>query len=121
MKQEKIKRYMIFCEPCAYKKIYTTEKPEDLVHIKVSEVPGGSPKLDPKTGKTVFSKNHKQLQKVKCPKCGRGTVLKPLPDVYSKSYDAIDKREQEAREAAEKRKRVEDGTPIKYRPPDFLG
>ena len=62
-----------------------------------------------------------QKPKVKCPDCGRGVVVKSLPDVYSKSYDEIDKREQKAKEEFEKKKRIEDGTPIKYRPPEFLG
>jgi DNA-directed RNA polymerase subunit RPC12/RpoP len=119
MKQEKIKRFLIFCEPCSYKKIYGTDSPEDLTQIKVSSVPGGSPRLE--KGKTVVPSTQKQLSKVKCPKCGRGVVLRPLPDVYSKSYDEIDKKEQQAREASEKRKRIEDGTPQKYTPPEFLG
>jgi predicted methyltransferase len=121
MKQEKTKRFLVFCEPCSYKKILNTDKPEDMVQIKVSPVPGGAPKLDPKTGKTITRPTTNQCNKVKCPKCGRGVVLKPLPDVYSKSYDEIDKREQKAKEEIEKKKRIEDGTPIKYKPPEFLG
>jgi len=119
MRQEKIKRFLVFCEPCSYKKIYDTNSPEDLTQIKVSQVPGGTPRLE--KGKIVDRPTHKQLAKVKCPKCGRGVVLKPLPDVYSKSYDEIDKQEQQVREEAEKRKRIEDGTPHKYNPPEFLG
>ncbi len=119
MRQEKIKRFLVFCEPCAYKKIYSTDNPEDLIQIKVSPIPGGSPRLE--KGKTVERPAKKQLNKVKCPNCGRGVVMKPLPDVYSKSYDEIDKREQKAKEEAEKKKRIEDGTPTKYKPPEFLG
>ena len=120
MKLEKVKRFLLFCEPCSFKKILGTNTPEDMTPIKTSPVPGGAPKLDPKSGKTLEKKSLNQHAKVKCPQCGRGVTIKPLPDVYSKSYDEIDKREQQAKEAAEKKKRIEDGTPPKL-DLDFLG
>lgn len=166
-RMEKIKRWLVFCEPCAYKRILNTDRPEDMTSIKVSPVPGKIPQLnqpnmkfhpvsidtlteqgwkqtggDGKThfifelnGQTkvlVYDKNdwkesiqnlpmQKQCSKVKCPKCGRGVVIKALPDVYAKSYDEIDAREQKAREEADRRKRIEDGTPLKKETPDFLG
>lgn len=166
-RQEKIKRFLVFCEPCAYKKIYLSDKPDGLTEIKTSPIPRHIPTLknpnhkmlpidiDQLTsegwkqvdgdGKTslIFEKSgttkmlvphqngwcecalnlsvHKQNTKVKCPKCGRGVVVKKLPDVYSNSYDEIDRREQAAKEAQEKKKRIEDGTPPKLKPPEFLG
>ena len=167
MKMEKIKRFLVFCEPCSYKKIHTSDMPQGLTQIKVAAVPGKIPtlknpnhklsvididdliskgwkkvdgdgkqslvfELNGQTKHLVSVKNEwkesivnlpvqPQCKKVKCPQCGRGVVVKPLPDVYSKSYDEIDKREQMAREEKEKRKRIEDGTPPKFQPPDFLG
>lgn len=165
---EKIKRFLVYCEICSYKKIFNTDKPEGLTQIKVSPVPTKIPTLNNPSVKTkevvdidtlteqgwkkvdgdgkrslVFSLNDQtktlifennqwkesavnipvvqQKPKVKCPDCGRGVVVKSLPDVYSKSYDEIDKREQKAKEDLEKKKRIEDGTPMKYRPPEFLG
>lgn len=119
MAQQLTKRFIVFCEPCSYKRILTTDKPDDMALIKVSAVPGGVPRFDQKTGKTVTRPTQTQCGKVKCPKCGRGVVVKALPVVYSKSYDEVDKRNQAIRDAEEKRKRIEDGTPIK--PTDFLG
>lgn len=166
-KPEKIKRFLVYCEICSYKKIYDTDRPQDLTQIKVSPVPTKIPTLKNQSTKNqvvdidsltaegwkkvdgdgkknlVFSLNDKtktlvfednqwkessvnlpvvqQKPKVKCPKCGRGIAVKSLPDVYSKSYDEIDKKEQKAKEEYEKKKRIEDGTPIKYKPPEFLG
>lgn len=165
---EKISRFLVYCEICAYKKIFNTDKPDDLVQIKTSAIQTKIPTLtnpsiktsnvvdidtltsqgwkkvdgDGKTNlvfelngqtKTLVSQNNQwkesvvniavmqQKTKVKCPSCGRGVVVKSLPDVYSKSYDEIDKKMQKAKEEYEKKKRIEDGTPIKYNPPEFLG
>lgn len=167
-KIEKHKRWLIFCEPCTYKRILNTDQPEDMVSIKVSPVPGKIPQLNQPNQKLqaadidkltaegwqhtggdgkshlvftlngqnkilVFDKNEwkesvlnlpmqKQCSKVKCPQCGRGVVIKALPDVYAKSYDEIDAREAKAREDADKRRRIEDGIPIRReKDPDFLG
>ena len=118
MRQQKSSRYFIYCEPCSYKKIYE-EDSNDLTQIKVSPIPGGCPKLE--KGKTVVKKSTKQLSKVKCPKCGRGVVLKPLPEVYAKSFADIEAKQQKAREEFERQKRIEDGTPLKPKPPEFIG
>ena len=168
MTQGKIKRFLVFCEPCSYKKIFNSDKPEGLTQIKTAPVPGKIPtlknpnhKLSPVDIDDLTSKGWKkvdgdgkvslvfelngqqkylvseknvwkesvinltvqpQCSKVKCPKCGRGVVIKNLPDVYSKSYDEIDLRVQKAKEEIEKKRRIEDGTPSKLEDiPDFLG
>jgi hypothetical protein len=116
------KRYMIYCEPCTFKKILETNKPEDMTMIQTSPIPGGAPELDPVTRKTVVKPNKPAPIKVKCPQCGRGVVLKELPEVYAKEYSAIDEKRDKERREKDKRQRIEDGRPIKReKDPDFLG
>jgi len=75
-----IKKYMVYCEPCGYKKFTdgSQEEDKDLVRIPKSEVPGGSPKLDPITNITKIKKSTKQSVMVKCPNCGRGIKVRKL-------------------------------------------
>lgn len=118
--QTQIKRYLVFCEPCSYKRILTSDTPDDMVPIKQADVPGGSPRLE--AGKTVSRPAHKQSAKVKCPQCGRGVVVKVLPDVYSKAYQEVDDRQRKNKEDKEKRQRIEDGMPVKRsKDVDFMG
>lgn len=117
-----IKRYMVFCEPCTYRQIIEAAEPQELTTIKTSAIPGGSPQLDPATKKAVAPPAKPRQQKVKCPKCGRGIVVRDLPEVYAKEYTAIDERRQQERRAADVQKRIEDGKPIRReKDPDFLG
>lgn len=119
MRHQKNNRFFIYCEPCCYKNIYE-EDSKDLTQIKVSPIPGGSPKLE--KGKTVIRKPINPLSKVKCPKCGRGVVLKPLPEVYARSFAEMEAKQQKLREESERKKRIEDGIPLKrQQPPEFLG
>lgn len=106
-----IKRYMIFCEPCTFKKILDTDSPDDLIGIPVAAIPSGAPRLDKTTGKVINRPEIPQLPKVKCPKCGRAIVVKPLPEVYSKAFTGIDEQKRRAQEEADKKQRIEDGTP----------
>jgi DNA-directed RNA polymerase subunit RPC12/RpoP len=116
------KRYMTYCEPCGFKRILETNKPEDMITIQTSAIPGGVPQLDPTTNKTILKESKPGPIKVKCPKCGRGVVLKELPEVYAKQYTAIDERKAKERRAADKQQRIQDGKPIKReKDPDFLG
>lgn len=119
MKPEKTKRFLLFCEPCAYRKIFDTDKPEGLYLSKSSAVPLKTIKMGDDVDKSKSFKE--QPIKSKCPKCGRGVILKKLPQVYAKSYDEVDKRKQKEQEEYEKKKRIEDGTPKKLTPPDFMG
>lgn len=98
-----------------------TDKPEDMVAIKVSDVPGNIPQLDPVAGKTITKPNLKSLPKVKCPKCGRGVIIKKLPETYTKTFAEIDEKNRKEAELLDRKKRVEDGRPLKReQDPDFL-
>jgi hypothetical protein len=73
-----IKQYLVYCEPCSYKRITDGSDDEDLVKVLRSDVPGGAPQLDPHTKETVTKKSSKQPPMVKCPKCGRGIRVRKL-------------------------------------------
>lgn len=118
-------RWFIYCEPCSFKQIVHSKDPSDsdLVEIKTSPIPGGSPVYDSERKKTVIKSSKPQNKKFKCPRCGRGIVAKKLPDVYVGAYRDIDEQKRKEQEEYEKKKRVEDGTPIRRseNKPDFLG
>ena len=121
-KQQPNKRYLLFCEPCSFKKIIETNNPDDLVSIKRSSVPSGSPKLDPATKKTKVSKAKENTKMCKCPRCGRGAIIKNLPEVYKKTYKEIDDSKRKEQEAIERKKRLEDGKPHQRNvDEDFIG
>lgn len=119
------KRTMIYCEPCAFKKIFEPDESINLVEIKRSSVQLKGPKLNPASGTTNPAGSMTKTKMVKCPKCGRGVVVKELQSAYTKVYEEIDRREQKAREEADRIKRLEDGKPHERQnkdlDPDFLG
>lgn len=115
------KRFLLFCEPCAFKQIFETDQPDTLTMMKVSDVPGGAPQLDPKTNKAVAKPVTKANPKAKCPKCGRGVVLKKLPDVYVKSFSEIDSRRQKEKDDFERAQRIKDGQPPQKPDVEFTG
>lgn len=97
-------------------------KAENLVEIKTSPIPGGSPVLDPKTKKAKSKPDIKRSKKFKCPQCGRGVIAKKLPDVHANAYKSVDDERRKREEDAEKRRRLEDGKPhVRESDPDFLG
>lgn len=121
-KTSKIKRYLVFCEPCSFKKIVESDKPEDFFLIKRSAVPSGSPKIDPETKKIKVPKASSQPTMCKCPRCGRGATFKELPPVYAKTYEEIDAKKRKEQEAIERQKRIEDGQPHERNvDEDFIG
>lgn len=114
MKQKKIEKWMVYCEPCSHKQIITNEDPTsaDLTEIKNSDVPGGSPFLDKKTSKTITKPSSPQSKKFKCPNCGRGVIAKKLPSVYENAYKIIEKEKEKKKKEEDKKKRIEDGKPL---------
>lgn len=114
MDQQKtiLKRTMIFCEPCSFKMIL--EKgclPESLVEIKTSPIPGGIPQLDPKTGRAKQKPHTNQNKRYKCPKCGRGVVVKELQGAYSTTINQIEMKAQLQKHEEDRRQRIQDGKP----------
>lgn len=123
-KSSVIKRWFIFCEPCSYRQIIIGDKPEaeNLVEIKTSPIPGGSPVLDSKTKKAKAKPDIPRSKKFKCPQCGRGVMAKKLPDVHANAYKAVDDARRKREEESEKQKRLNDGKPhVRESDPDFLG
>ncbi len=122
-KKQVISRWLLFCEPCSYKQIITADEPgEGLVEIKTSPVPTGIPAIDPQTKKIKTALPLPQPKKVKCPQCGRGVVIRKLPDVYANAFKAVDEITRKEQEALEKKKRIEDGKPhIRTNTEEFLG
>jgi len=118
------KRWFVFCEPCSFKQIITSDEPkaENLVEIKSSPIPGGSPRLDAKTKKAKDRPTFDQPKKFKCPNCGRGVRAKKLPDVYSNAYKEVDESRRKREEEQAKKQRLEDGKPhVREADPDFTG
>lgn len=113
-KPQTVKRWYLFCEPCSHKQIIQGNDPcHGLTQMKMSPVPGGSPRYDEQEKKTVIKKTVPRLPYAKCPKCGRACVIKKLPDVYNDVFQSIDEDEKKKKEEAERLKRIEDGAPIK--------
>lgn len=85
--------FLAFCEPCNYKKIIT--KNSEHEHISRAKVPGGIPYMDVETKSIKEKKGFDQPTMIKCPNCGRGVILKRLPEAYTKAQDSKLKLEQE--------------------------
>lgn len=75
------KQYQLYCDHCGYKRFSDGTDVKDLVAVKTSDVPRGSPYLDPVTKKTVTPQAMKQPKKFKCPECGY--VIKPRVTQFS--------------------------------------
>ena len=104
MKPKKTNRWLMYCEPCGYRRILEEGiKPIDLVEIPTSPIPGGAPKMDPATKKVKTSDSKDQKRKYKCPNCGRGVSLKDLPPVYQKALAQQEKVEAEQLNAERQR------------------
>ena len=68
-------KYQFFCTTCSYKRFSDGTDVKDLVMLKSSPIPAGSPYIDPLTKKIVTPKPISPLKKFKCPKCGN--IIKP--------------------------------------------
>lgn len=97
-----LNKFILFCEPCAYKKIITEELAKNYEEIPRSTVPGGYPYIDKETKSVKEKKATEQPVMSKCPNCGRGVVLKRLPETYTKARKEQDKKEYEEKERLKK-------------------
>ena len=121
MNNSKVKRTMIFCEPCGYKSIIEPKQnPDELTEIVSAKIQAGIPQLE--GNKTVTKPFIERPKMYKCPKCGRGVRVKELLAPYAKAMSEIDQKKELDRLEADKLKRIEDGKP-KEKPSDpvFLG
>lgn len=105
------RRKMLYCEPCSYKQIIECEDEIDLFEIKSSDIQRNIPRLNPATKRPEEKPKFKQAKRYKCPKCGRGIVLKDLQGSYAMTYKQIDQRLEKERIEEDRRKRIEDGKP----------
>ncbi len=85
--------YIIYCEPCNYKKIIENPNEVGLIGVATSPVPGRIPILDPETNKTKTFDHVTTMPKYKCPNCGRAVILKKFNVPKGKSIDKSDQTE----------------------------
>lgn len=71
------KEFLVNCLYCGkYRVIREPSAIADLTQVTLSRIPGGVPILDPETSKVKNKKTIPRRPMYKCPKCGRGVVLK---------------------------------------------
>jgi DNA-directed RNA polymerase subunit RPC12/RpoP len=68
--------YIIYCEPCGYKKVIDDLDNIGLTDVKTSTVQGRIPVLDKETKKTKTFSHITTIPKYKCPRCGRAVTLR---------------------------------------------
>jgi hypothetical protein len=97
------KLYQLFCDHCCWK-LLTNGTDIDLVEFKIAPIPGGSPELDPVTGKTIVKKPVKSKKRYKCPNCGHLIFPKKIEDPQEKVEEQMDlgRRQQKRLENDEK-------------------
>mgnify|MGYP001179575666 FL=1 len=71
--------YRLYCEYCNYNRLTKGDDIGDMNEVTVSAIPGGAPKLDPKTGKAINAPSKKPVRRWKCPGCGRLVFPKAVP------------------------------------------
>ena len=64
------KTYTLHCNRCNFKRFSNGRDIDDLVQIKLSDVPRNEPKFDPFTKKLAIAPDKKRTKMFKCPKCG---------------------------------------------------
>ena len=88
-----IKLYQLYCEICNWKRITDGSDIGDLFELKTSPIPAGIPKLDSETKKTTTKKPLARTKKFRCPKCGRGWMVRLKKD----EIEAVDLKKEEAK------------------------
>jgi predicted RNA-binding Zn-ribbon protein involved in translation (DUF1610 family) len=65
-----LRTYQFFCGNCGYKRITKGDDIQDLIQVKQSSVPRGSPYVDPFTKKVIVPSSINRVKAFKCPDCG---------------------------------------------------
>lgn len=81
----RVKLYIIYCEPCGFKRLTDGSDVAGLVPYKQSMIPTGSPYLDAATGQIKTPPAKQNSKKFKCPKCGRVVTVKKIADPDSRT------------------------------------
>lgn len=98
-------KYLIFCEICSYKQF--VKDPKELKGVERPNIPvPPNTKIQPSNGIVLTNKDvEPKIQKdipqpvmVKCPKCGRGVIVKKIPDAYKNTDKQIRLRQQKEKE-----------------------
>lgn len=74
-------KYQFFCTNCGYKKLTKGDDIQDLIQVKQSDLPRGSPYIDPITKKVIVPPSIIRTKNFKCPGCGyliKATKLTPV-------------------------------------------
>lgn len=71
-----MRTYVVYCEPCGYKRLVEDPLHVGLPQIQTSKVPGRIPVLDPETKKTTVFDHITPMPKYRCPSCGRAVTLR---------------------------------------------
>jgi hypothetical protein len=72
-----VKQYLIFCQICNYKEI-TDGCTNKFQEIKTSSLQKNISIIDPLTKKPTKIEFKEMPKKIKCPKCGRGVVVRRM-------------------------------------------
>ena len=85
-----LKLYIIYCEPCGFKRLTDGSDVAGLIPYKQAPIPGGSPYRDMATGQIKIPPSRQNSKKFKCPKCGRVVTVRKVADpntITGRSYD----------------------------------
>jgi len=77
---KKTNKFIVYCEPCGFKKITDEESLDQFFINKTTSVSRGVPFLDAVTNKVNKKKELKRNIQVRCPNCGRGVTTKLLKE-----------------------------------------
>lgn len=105
----RVKRFLIHCEPCGFKKIVDQDTDVKLHEFKIADIPGGSPKFNPANNKLNLPKSISRNKGYKCPKCGRGVISRTLPDVYKNAILQRDNQTEQEEIQRRREQRIKDG------------
>jgi predicted RNA-binding Zn-ribbon protein involved in translation (DUF1610 family) len=86
----KLKLYIIYCEPCGFKKLTDGSDVSGLIPYKQSRIPGGSPYRDQATGQILTPESRPPSKKFKCPKCGRVVTVRKVADPNNQTGRSFD-------------------------------
>lgn len=95
-------RFLLFCEPCSFKKVIIDEIAKNYEGLPRAAVPGGYPAWDEESKSIKARKTIQQPTMANCPKCGRGVILKRLPDTYTRARDEQARFHQEEKDKQKK-------------------
>jgi DNA-directed RNA polymerase subunit M/transcription elongation factor TFIIS len=73
---KKVNLYQFFCDNCNYKRTSTGSDIKDLIQLKLTDIPRGSPVVDKTINEKKIMSPIARTKIFKCPKCGH--AIKPF-------------------------------------------